>query len=116
MLVFLPQLAGSVRFGSGSGGNGDNIHFPDVVLKTLEELVDILDRRLPSCCRSRVACAAVSALIAVSIPASPEVVADCLNARLPAIMVLVSTERISATAASDMTTSAISAKNSTTPR
>ena len=31
-------------------------------------------------------------------------------------MVLVSTERIKATAASDITTSAISAKNSTTPR
>ena len=31
-------------------------------------------------------------------------------------MVLVSTERISATAASDITTSAISVKNSTTPR
>ena len=54
-------------------------------------------------------------LSAVSTPLSAEIKALCLKLKLPAIMVLVSTELINATAAKDITIKAIKAIKSTTP-
>ena len=61
------------------------------------------------------ACAVCNQATAASTPESPEAVAARRNDKLPAISVEVSTERMSAMPASDMTTSATSAKKSTRP-